>query len=160
MAATAGEVTFGSGGSSAKRTICLLAQRSTTNSPPSGATAGHPTYESIADNWHTDPKGAFFMTEAPDSAVVCVSSTAGSGTMTATITLWGYLGESTIGKWFAIKALNGGSPIPETTTDLIRYSEVVTGVGAFDRIYAEVVAIAGSSTAVDVHLVTLAKAGQ
>lgn len=160
MAATAGEVSYGNGVAGVKKTICLLAQRTTTNGTPSGATAGHPTYEGTTELWASGGAGAFLLAEAPGDVVVHVSSTAGSGTMTCKVTLWGYLGDTNVGKWFLIKALNGGSDIAETDTDLIRYHEVVSGVGAYDRLYAQLASVAGTNTAIDVHMTVTQKAGR
>ena len=82
-----------------------------------------------------------------------VKSTAGSGTMTVTILVWIRLG-ATIG-WIVARPFNASSSAPqtavaiaETSADSIAYSEVVELTSAADRIYMEVVAIAGTSTAV------------
>lgn len=87
----------------------------------------------------------------PKQIRVAVNSTAGSGTMTVTLRVWGRAG----GIWFRLKDLNASSAaphtavaIPETTADSIKYSEVVECVDGCDRLYLEIVAIAGTSTAV------------
>lgn len=87
----------------------------------------------------------------PDKIRVGVNSTAGSGTMTVTLRVWGRAG----GIWFRLKDLNASSAaphtavaIPETSADSIKYSEIVEGVSGCDRLYLEIVAIAGTSTAV------------
>lgn len=157
MASALGDVTFGGAGNNVKRTICLLAAATATNSPPAAATAGVPSYGcTSADMMHVNPKGAFFLGKGPDVGRVAaqVVSTAGSGTMTAKVTIWGYLEGTGINQWVKVKALNGGSDIAETSTDKIAYHEVVDGLGVYDRLYAEVVAIAGTSTAIEVYLTT------
>jgi hypothetical protein len=87
----------------------------------------------------------------PDKIRVAVKSTAGSGTMTVTLRAWLRAG----GVWYRAKDLNASSAaphtavaIPETSADAIQYSEEVSGVSCADRIYLEIVAIAGTSTAV------------
>jgi hypothetical protein len=87
----------------------------------------------------------------PDKIRVAVNSTAGSGTMTATLRLWGRAGAI----WFRLKDLNASSAAPhtavaisETSADAIQYSEEVSGVSGCDRLYLEIVAIAGTLTAI------------
>lgn len=84
-----------------------------------------------------------------DEAMVLVSSEAGSGTMTATVTIWGF--SPVTDDWYVAKKLNGGSAIPETATDRIAYSELVTGLGKFTKFAAEL-ATAGTGTEVEVWL--------
>jgi hypothetical protein len=81
----------------------------------------------------------------PKTLRAAVQSTAGSGTMTATIRVWIRLGA--LG-WVVAKALNGGAAIAETGTDTIGYSETVDVADTADRYYIELVAIAGTATAV------------
>lgn len=85
-----------------------------------------------------------------DAATILVRSAAGSGTMTATVKVWGY--NSAVGYWSLVKALNGGSAIPETSTDRLAYAEVVTGLRAYSRVHVEL-AVAGTGTEVDVTAV-------
>lgn len=123
----------------------LLESRTTTNGAPSGASDG----VEIAT-----VTGA--LVPAPRYCDVTVYSTAGSGTMTATIKLWGYsvarsawvvLGVGTSG------VLNAGAAIAETSSDSISYTEEVAGVlRGYSRLYAEVTAIGGTSTAISVDL--------
>jgi hypothetical protein len=87
----------------------------------------------------------------PDKIRVAVKSTAGSGTMTVTLRVWGRAGAT----WYRLKDLNASSAaphtavaIPETSADAIQYSEEVTGITGLDRLYLEIVAIAGTLTAV------------
>ncbi len=123
----------------------ILDARTSTNSAPSGASAG----EAIpsANIW-----------PLPGDAVVLVYSTAGSATMTATIKLWGYVTAAAtwvplgVGADTTKGTLNAGAAIGETSSDVLRHSEIVSGLFGFDRIYAEVVAIGGTSTAVTVDV--------
>lgn len=73
--------------------------------------------------------------------------------MTVTLRVWFRFG-STIG-WMVGKAIEASSATPqtsvaiaETTADAIAYTAIVDVPSAADRIYLEVVAIAGTSTAV------------
>jgi hypothetical protein len=87
----------------------------------------------------------------PPRIRVGVRSTAGSGTMTVTLRVWQRSG--TI--WFRAKDLNASSAAPhtavaiaETSADAIQYSEDVDVIAGADRLFLEVVAIAGTATAV------------
>lgn len=93
-------------------------------------------------------------------------STAGSGTMTVAVRLWGYY--STLAAWSPIGTgpittrgyVNAGVTLGETEADKIAFSEVlkenVWGLRACDRIYAEITAIGGAaSTAVSAVMVTV-----
>lgn len=89
--------------------------------------------------------------KVPDRIRVGVASTAGSAVMTVTLRVWGRAGSV----WFRLKDLNASDAaphtavaIPETIADAIQYSEVVEGVSGCDRLYLEIVAIAGTATAV------------
>jgi hypothetical protein len=86
-----------------------------------------------------------------DKIRVGVASTAGSGTMTVTLRVWGKAGAV----WFRLKDLNASSAAPhtavaisETSADAIQYSEIVDGVSGCDRLYLEITVIAGTNTAV------------
>lgn len=89
-----------------------------------------------------------------DQAVVFVHSTAGSNVMTATVRLWGF--SRALQRWFPLGSgttpgvLNAGVAIPEISADYIAYAEPVANLRAFERLYAEITAIAGTSTAVTV----------
>jgi len=91
-----------------------------------------------------------------DKATVFVESTAGSGTMTVTIKLWGY--NSVRALWAPLGTdpdkgvINGGSAIAEEEADTLQHMEILEGLSNIDRIYAEVTTIGGTSTAVNVGL--------
>mgnify|MGYP001233795037 CR=1 FL=1 len=104
--------------------------------------------------------------DVPYEGIAQVISTAGSGTMTATVRLWGYNEISAAAGWTPLPLgvigtgteltrgmLNNGVAIGETTAgDTIRYSETVTGLSMYSRIYAQVTAIAGTGTSVTRYL--------
>lgn len=86
-----------------------------------------------------------------DKIRVGIKSTAGSGTMTVSARLWQYSG----GVWFVAKPLAADPSVPqtagtiaETSADGIAWSEEVSGLAGAARIYLEIVAIAGTATAV------------
>lgn len=119
--------------------IEVLASATATNGAPSGAAGIDANMLRI--------RGAL-----PKNIRVTALSTAGSGTMTVSLRLWHRLGA--LG-WVTTQALNASSAaphlavaIPETGTDTIGFSERVETVEAADRYYLEIVAIAGTSTAV------------
>lgn len=123
--------------------IELLASAVAANSAPSGA-AG------IEANAVKQLLGFI-----PKKLRVAVKSTAGSGTMTVTLKLWMRLGA--VG-WVVAEALNGGSAIAETGADSIGYSDEFDTLEGADRFYLEIVAIAGTSTAVTGYLVAARQA--
>lgn len=86
----------------------------------------------------------------PKKLRVALRSTAGSGTMTATLRLWGRLG--TLG-WVPLVNLNAGAALAEVGADLLAFSEAVEAIEGVDRLYLEIVAIGGTSTAVTGYLV-------
>lgn len=132
----------------AYRATKLLDQVTATNGAPSAATAG------VAMKDFNRPY------VASREASVVVVSTAGSGTMTVTIKMWGYLAAAS--RWVPLGKnstaatkgiLNDGNAIAETGTDSIGHAEPLLFAGHFDRIYAEVTAIGGTDTAITVWLV-------
>lgn len=93
-----------------------------------------------------------------DLATLFLHSTAGSGTMTVTCRLWGY--NAVLGKWYPLGTgtasgkgvINAGAAIDEDIADTIRHCEVVTSLHRIDRVYLQVTAIGGTSTAVSAYL--------
>lgn len=99
----------------------------------------------------TDSTLGVAMPISADQALVLVRSTAGSGTMTATLVLWGY--SPVTAQWHQIGALNNGSAIAETSkADTIAYAELVSGLRRFTRLYCEITSLGGTNTAVDVYV--------
>jgi hypothetical protein len=100
----------------------------------------------------------------PTSCVVFVHTSAGSGTMTATIKLWGGVlgvGAAGAGKYGAAGTgssstsglLNGGAAFDEHAADNINRLDVIDLPGVCRKWYAEVTAIGGTATAVTVDLI-------
>ena len=124
--------------------IQLLTAAIATNSAPSAATDG----VTLGDVAHQDDVG------------LLVASTAGSGTMTCTIRMWGY--SAVTSAWHPLGTgtdslkgtINEQTALGETGTNVIRHAEILGGLFAFERMYAEIVAIGGTSTAISVWLVT------
>lgn len=131
----------GQGSANRRRTIRLIEGAIATNNAPSGASAGVAT--SVVD---ANLGGMF---EAR-SAVAEVYSTAGSGTMTVTVRMWGY--DSQAARWFPVGYLNAGGAIAELSADSIRHAEKIDDLWDWDRWYAEIVAIGGTDTAVNVDI--------
>jgi hypothetical protein len=128
------------------RTAELLAAATATSAQPSAATDGV-----------VKPSGV-------DRVDLFLRSTAGSGDMEVTVRLWGYQPE--FDEWFPLSIgsgagdavnrsgwMNGGAPIEESGADEIRHYEAVENLSLFGRLYAQVVAIGGTSTAVDLDVV-------
>lgn len=132
----------GQGTAERRRNWRILEGATATNSPPSGASAGRP----ITDLPAADFGGKYEAVSVP----VEVVSTAGSATMTVTVDIWGY--DSIEAVWFNLGRLNAGSAIAETGTDVIRYVEILDNLFDWDRLYAEIVAIGGTATAINVNI--------
>jgi hypothetical protein len=130
--------------------IALLATRTTANSPPALASDGVEV-QAILDVTRSR--------QQPASLVV--ASTAGTGTLTATVKMWGYLGGA-VAKWFPLGngaatvkgTANEGASLEETVADGIRHVQPFNHWYHFDRLYAEIVAIGGTSTSVGVWIST------
>ena len=97
----------------------------------------------------TDPsvykKRPFYSNEA----LVMVRSTAGSGTMTATVTLWGW--NEALSRGVLIGLLNEGTAIPEAAADVVSFSQLAVGNGKFSAFYAQL-AVAGTGTEAAVYM--------
>lgn len=121
----------------------LLSAATATNGQPSAASDGIEL-----------PSGAH-------RAALLLDSTAGSGTMTVTVRIWGY--EPKTAKWYPLSIgadssagdttntagwMNGGNAIVEIDADELRHFEAIEDLGHFSRLYAQVVAIGGTATAV------------
>lgn len=95
----------------------------------------------------------------PEDALLTLRSTAGSGTMTVNVRLWGYEADSA--KWFPLGVgadstkgtIDSGTDIAETSANQISHAEIISGLRHFDRIYAEITAITGTSTAISCWLI-------
>lgn len=122
------------------------------------ATSAAPTDEALSLTGKPKPQGV-------DQAEILLYSTAGSGTMEVTVRLWGYVTQG-INKWFPLSTgsgagatgntsgwLNGGKKIEEIAADRLAHYEKVLALSRFERIYAQVVAIAGTATAVSLDIV-------
>lgn len=125
--------------------IELLATATSTNSPPSGGSAGIDvqTITDIAHHRHM---------------MLLINSSAGSATMTVTCRIWGYNGTTAVwspigtGAASAKGVVNAGAAIAEDQADLIRHAEVLTDLTIWNRLYLEITAIGGTATAVAAHL--------
>ena len=123
--------------------LTLLASATATNSPPTLASDG----VSLATSAIRGDRG-----------LCLVQSTAGSGTMTVTIRLWGY--SAVPAAWAPLGygadatkgVINDGAALGETGTNLIQHAELIDGLENFDRLYAEITAIGGTSTAISCYL--------
>jgi hypothetical protein len=127
--------------------IELLASATATNGVPSGDSAGLSAQDILAA----------FGGVMPPVLSLSLTSTAGSATMTVTARVWVQLNGAAATKvWVpygpgtaAFKGmLNDGAPINETSADLLRHVERLPLPGHFLRIYLEITAIGGTSTAV------------
>lgn len=135
----------------------LLTAADTTNGAPASATAGFETQTQRS-----------FSPRTHDRGWCVVKSTAGSGAMTVTLRLWGYIPtreDSDLLGWvvadvFEVVAADGvglmncAGTIDETSTDGINVAQRVDGLRLYSRLYAEVTAIAGTATAVNVFVIT------
>lgn len=135
--------------------VRILEARTSTNSPPSSYAAAGIDVGAILD-------GLYGASGWPSSVDVAVYTTAGSGTVTATVKLWcGHPSFGTAGQYIAAGTggasaagvLNGGSAFDEHAADVIGRADMVISPGAYRKWYAEVTAIGGTATAVTVDLI-------
>lgn len=87
-----------------------------------------------------------------DQAVICVRSTAGTGDLTADLVLWGYQPE--LARWYSLGELST-DPLAEDATDAIARAIGISGLRAFTRLYCQIVALGGTSTAVTVDAICI-----
>lgn len=145
------------------RTICLMTGQTANSGQPTdvaadaGSAQGVPNYPDRTSQLILDT-GACMAGLPAEQSTLAISSTAGSGVMVGTFTLWGFLKQS--GKWYPIK-VNGGAALAELASpgDTIRYTERFLGLGHWDRLYLELSAVGGTATAFEAYLTT-AKQGQ
>lgn len=121
-------------------------------------TTSAPTTAAHGYSLRKQTPGTEYVWDGRNIGLVTVYSTAGSGTMTVTVRMWGY--KANAGKWFPLGSsttesdrgvLNGGA-IDEDGADNIVHAELVQGLSGFDRIDAQIVAIGGTDTAITVDL--------
>ena len=132
---------------STNRSLELLASATATNSPPSGASAGVPV---TSLQWDY---------RVPDTVTLLIYSTAGSGTITVTCRIWGYHPKAA--EWFPLGTgtasgkgvVNNGAAIAEDQADQISHAEPLDLPIHFTRLYLEITAIGGTSTAVTADLI-------
>lgn len=142
-------------GASRTHVIRILEGRTTTNGAPSSYANDGVDVGAILDS--------LYGTKAwPSSCDVAVYTTAGSGTVSATIKLWcGHPSLGSAGVYLAAGTgsssvagvLNGGLAFDEHAADVIGRVDTITNPGSFKKWYAEVTAISGTSTAVNVDLI-------
>ncbi len=157
-----GDVKYSDGSSNAFRAVKLLDGATGVTGVPTQATDGVPCYYNPSGTAGSADVGAFRASTPARESTIFVRSTAGSGVMNVTLRVWGYL--KAMGAWTPVGAspagdankgkLNAGVAIGEVTTDSIVHSEPFLLAGHFDRLFLEVVAINGTSTAIDAWLVT------
>lgn len=153
MAAVVGTVTSTA---NAKRSICLMVAQAATNAAPSAATAGVSSYP-IAQSLNADT-GAFYTGVSPDESVLQLFTTAGTGTVTGTFVLWGFLAAGSAG----VNGPNGGSGIWVQIATLSAFSGTAPAsavqnmpyLGAYDRLYLQCTALTGTSAAFEAWLTT------
>lgn len=137
--------------------IRLLEAATATNSPPTAYADAGVDIGAIFDNLY-GTKGW------PSSVGLLVHTSAGSGTITATVKLWaGVLGVGTsgAGKYVAASpgtstlagVLNGGAAFDEHATDTIHRLDIIALPRLCQKMYAEITAIGGTSTAVSCDLI-------
>lgn len=133
--------------------IKLLSGATATSAVPTAATDGFSLRPDRSDSTQKLGAGTF------SDAVLFLKSTAGSGTMTVTVKLWVY--NDFAAAWAPLGThatdatrgrINEGNAIGEVDTDSLRHTERVNALEHYDRVYAQVTAIGGTATAVDLWL--------
>jgi hypothetical protein len=136
--------------------IPLLTAATAANSPP---TAGDATVGFALEGLRAAAGGGSANPPLDGVASLSLKSTAGSATMTVTIKIWVWI--NALAEWVPYGAhvtaatrglMNGGNAIDEVVADKLLHTELITGLNNYARIYAEITAIGGTSTAVSLWL--------
>ena len=94
-----------------------------------------------------------------DRPSLTLVSVAGSATLTVTVKIWVFV--AVVSDWVPLGShataalrgvINEGNAIDEVQADKLRHSELVTGLDNYEAIYAQVTAIGGTDTAVDLYI--------
>lgn len=132
---------------------------------PSLVTDGVPNYP-VEKIYGTDT-GACYQGYAARESFLTLFTTAGSGTLAGTFTLWGYLAKGTAGAsgpnggngiWVPVVKVNGGTGFSSATP--VTYAERELNLGLYDRLYLQLTAVGGTSTAWEAWLTTARAGGQ
>lgn len=124
------------------QTITLVTGATGTNGPPSSL---------------TDATLGVAIPQSCDKGTALVWNTAGSGTITVGVRMWGYY--YGVNRWLIVPgsrgvATNGGlfdgNVFGEAGSDIIAYAEVLENITGCSRLYAELTFVGGTSTAVTV----------
>lgn len=137
--------------------VRILEGATAVNSPPSTYAAAGVDVGAILD-------GVFGAKTWPASCGVAVTTSAGSGVMSATVKMWGGvlgIGAAAAGKYLAAGTgagagaglLNGGAAYDEHAADDIGRLDVIALPRICRKWYAEITAITGTATAVNVDLI-------
>lgn len=143
--------------SGATAVIRLLDGATATNSPPATYAGAGIDIGAILDNLY-GTKGW------PSSCGLCLSTNAGSGTITGTVKLWAGIlgiGASSAGVYVAASpgtstlagVLNGGAAFDEHATDIIHRLDIIQLPRLAQKMYGEVTAIGGTGTALCLDLI-------
>lgn len=139
--------------------LVVLTGTTSTNGAPSAATDGERL-------WRNQVNGAGLHRNTDRAAVIVDGAATASTTGSVTIKLWGY--NPTAADWFPLGTsttvankglLNEESALEETDTDKIQHTEIVQGLTAFTRIYAELTA-ASNIASLSVYLDGALQSGQ
>lgn len=141
------------------RSTCLLAGVSATNSAPALATDGVPCNVENPFLANFADAGVNYYRRPAIESVIFVKVT-GTGTVSATVRMWGYHAASA--EWYPLGAgadstkgtINAAASMGEVKTDKVLHCEPLYLGGCFDRLYAEVVAISGTTPAVECWIAT------
>lgn len=140
------------------RSICVLAGVTATNGQPATANDGVPGQ--ATNILAAADQGANYSGRAARESSLFVKAVGSGGTVACTIRLWGFL--AALGEWVPVGTgadttkgiINAGTSMGATKTNKVLHAEPFYLAGHFDRLYAEVTAITGTGTAVEVWLTT------
>lgn len=143
----------------------MMVGQTANSAAPSLATDGVPNYPT--EKIFNSDTGACYAANAARESVLVLFTTAGSGTMAGTFTIWGYLAKGTAGAngpnggngiWVPYIKVNGGTAFSSTSP--ITYAERDLNLGLFDRLYLQLTAVGGTGTAWEAWLNTARAGGQ
>lgn len=164
MAAAVGTVT---NYNNSVRAICLMFNLTATNAAPSGATQAGAVPNYPTNAIVNSDTGACYDGRPARESMLSLYSTAGSGTITGTFVLWGFLPAGSAGAngpnagagiWVPVIKVNGGSSISQTAP--LTFAERELNLGLYSQLYLQCTAITGTSAAYEAWLSTAYKGGQ
>lgn len=141
------------------RATCLFTGLAAANNPPALVTDGVPCYRD--DNLPPIKDYGICMPSRPSQEASIVIKGTGTGTVSGTFRLWGYVAALGGGTWVPLGTgadttkgtINGGSALGEVKSDIVLHAEPLLLAGHFNRLYLEMTAVSGTTPSFEAWIV-------